>query len=115
VAAIGQTLFVGAEIYSAWMPREADYCVFWGELIDKSGSPTLTVTIYHKNIEDDGDGDAIGTPNNFTLSGTDTIKSLDATAGLKEMVRFKFAVTGTSGDWIHYRMLTPVWYDAATI
>jgi hypothetical protein len=30
-------------------------------------------------------------------------------SGLKELVRFAYVVSGTSGEWTHFRVLPPAW------
>ena len=108
---IGQYLPVGSDVYSPWFPREADNAIFTFETIDKdtASSPDLTVKVYHKNTETAGPG--------AELTAASAFASIDSTkyesgrfTGLKEMVRFKFSVTGS---WVLFRMLQPTWYDTA--
>lgn len=131
---IGQMLMVGANVYSPWFPREADNAIFTVEEIQSTDSGNLTVgltvTIWHKNADEIGEGTEIATTWD-PISGTN-LSSIDVT-GLREMVRFEYTVTGgaaygqttvnTFGDpynldnaevgWVIFRMLEPTWYDKA--
>lgn len=115
-----QILMKGCTVYSPWFPRQADSVRITAELIARSGA-TLKVELFTKNKEDVGDGtnaDSAGSPTNITLSsaGRATTEWLSrSTIGLKEIVRFKFTVTGTYDyDWALFRMLAPVWFDSVS-
>jgi hypothetical protein len=109
MTAFGQTLNAGDTVYSPWFPQQAENCVFRADLIDTTGSPTLTISIFHKNVEDTGDGSS---NSSFAAMSSAGVASKQAT-GLKQLVRFKYAATGTGT--VLFRMLTPVWYDNARV
>ena len=107
---IGQYLPEGADVFSPWFPREADNAWFTFEAIDEGGtSPIFTVEVWHKNTDEPGPGEKNTTATFGTLSGD--YKHANFT-GLREMVRFKFSLTGSSA-WVIFRMLMPSWYDTA--
>lgn len=115
-----QILFKGTTIYSPWFPRQADNARMTAEVVAVSGA-TLKVELFTKNKEDAGDGtnaDSAGTPTNITLSaaGRTTTEWLSrSTIGLKELVRFKFTVTGTNNyDWVLFRMLPAIWFNSVS-
>ena len=126
MTAMGQRLQAGETLYSAWFPRGGDYAVFRAQLIDLAGSgtPEITVTFFHKNKEDAGDGAELapgGSPAEIELGsgvGVGGVVSLDLgnvsgnAAPLKELVRLKFACTG---NWIRFQMLQPAWYSKARV
>ena len=113
-----QVLFRGCIVFSPWYPRGGDNCRQTMEIVHVSGA-TLKVELFTKNKEDAGDGanaDAAGTPVDITsnTAGRTTQEWLSrSTIGLKELVRYKFTVTGTNAfDWVLFRMLTPQWFNS---
>lgn len=103
---IGVTIHKGLTAYSPWFPRMGNAATFAGECIGVSGA-TNTITIQTKN-ESDTDSSATDKTPTVALSsaGVQTARVTD----LKELVRFKYVVTGTNNyDWIHFRMLPPAW------
>jgi len=115
-----QLLFPGAspgtgiKVYSPWFPRQGDSLRATAELVHVNGA-TLKVTVFSKNTEDTGDGtnaDA-GTTITLAAAGRTTAEWTSGTATLKELVRYRFEVTGTLvSDWVLFRMLAPVWFDS---
>ena len=126
MTAIGQRLQADESVYSAWFPRGGDYAVFRAQLIDKagSGSPAITITFFHKNKEDAGDGTVLspgGSTAELQLTNSNSpgdVEAIDlgdfASSGgaLLELVRLKFACTG---NWMRFQMLQPVWYNKARV
>lgn len=121
----GQLLFPGAvpatgiKIYGPWMPKGGDHVRITAECLQVDGA-TLKVELFTKNSEDSGDGtnaDSGGVPTNITLNATGRTTTewySTGTVTLKEMVRYRFTVTGAiQTDWILFRMLAPVWFNAA--
>ena len=118
-----QVIHSGNTVFSPWFPRGGDYLIASADVSDSSSSsPTLTIQVFTKNREDTGDGtDAsatTGTKIDYT-SGATGIQhdewpgGTGASDGIKELVRYKFSVTGgTASDWFLFRMLPPVWFDA---
>lgn len=110
----------GSTVYSPWMGRGGDALTATLELVATSGG-TVTVEVYTKNSDATSNYDGA----NAVTSGTIelSLSSPDRqskdwnpqdptnTVGIKELVRYKIAVTGTSGSWALFRMLAPVWYD----
>jgi len=119
----GQLLFPGSvpatgiKVYSPWFPRQADHLRATLEVVQINGA-TIKVELFTKNSEDVGDGsnaDSGGSPTNISASGTGRTTTewySTGTIGLKEMVRYRFTVTGTEvSDWVLFRMLAPVWFS----
>ena len=108
-----QMLIVNAgsyAVYSPWFPRGGDNLRATLEVVNRSGTPTLTVTVYTKNTEDVGNGTEANTT---TISGGAAGRTVAEWAGVtKQLVRYKFAPTGTAGDWTLFRMLAPIWFDS---
>ncbi|MBK9386022.1 MAG: hypothetical protein IPN34_14520 [Planctomycetes bacterium] len=101
---------VGTKVYSPWFPRQSDNATFQVEVVQRSDNATLKVEAVHKNSEDTGNGTEV-TPAIVAAATAVDIYSAEITA-LKEMVRFKFTVTGTTGEWVLFRMLPTSWYAA---
>ncbi len=103
---IGTTLLklAGTTYYSPAFPRGGPAAVFSIECLQITAT-AVTVTVEHKNIEDTSWASA-GTFSAITVAGTTTADI----SGLKEMVRFSYAITATNSyDGIHFRMLAPAW------
>lgn len=112
----GQLLNKGSAVYSPWMERGGDYVRVSAELIDLGGSGTLKVQVFTKNKEDAGNGSDVDASTFITIAsaGRDTVEWGPGTgSGLKELVRYRISESNNaSGDWIMFRMLTPVWFNA---
>ena len=116
-----QLLFPGAVpatgimVYSPWFPRGADSFRATVDIVQVNGA-TLKIEVFSKNTEDTGDGtnaDA-ATSISSAAAGRSTAEWTSGTATLKELVRYRFKVTGTAvSDWVLFRMLTPVWFNTA--
>lgn len=117
MAAMGQRLQKDETVFSSWFPRGADYAVFRAQLIDRLDTDSdLTIEIFHKNTEDAGNGGQVGSFSLLWNAGeaNGTVKSVDVTDGMKELVRFKYQCTSSSSTgWFRFQMLQPTWYDAA--
>lgn len=119
-----QLLFPGAagaalSFYSPWFPRQADNLRVTVDVVGRVSSQ-LTVRVFTKNNEDTGDGtDAdVGTSIVASATGRASAEWTSGTAGLKEMVRYKYTVqsTGTGAtDWVLFRMLSPVWFNTVKV
>jgi hypothetical protein len=111
----GSSPATGIKVYSPWFPRQGDSLRATAEMVHVNGA-TLKVTVFTKNPEDTGDGtnaDA-GTTITLAAAGRSTAEWTSGTATLKELVRYRFEVTGTLvSDWVLFRMLAPVWFDTA--
>jgi len=108
---IGQTLLEGSNVFSPWLSREADNAIFSYEIIKSGGTPTFTVTVWHKNEEDTGEGDSLTATFSEIVSGSGIYAA--TVTGLKELVRFEYDVTGSPGDYILFRMLESTAYNKA--
>lgn len=107
-------------VYSPWMSRGGDYLQATLNIVAIGGSPTLTVEVFTKNSEDSGDGEssgsqsitgtAVGVSSATWRSGAGGGGSSNAT--LEELVRYRFTISGSAGDWVAFRMVSPVWFDA---
>ncbi|MGE0143367.1 MAG: hypothetical protein AB7I19_17555 [Planctomycetota bacterium] len=118
-----QVLIATGTAYSLdgpWMSRGGDYLQATLNVVAIGGSPTLKVEVRTKNSEDSGDGESSGSEDiTATAVGvlSDTWRSGSGGGGtsnatLKELVRYRFTISGTSGAWVAFRMLPPVWFDA---
>jgi hypothetical protein len=98
-------------VYGPWFSRGGDNAEFAVEVIAMDATDLTTVFVT-KNRDESGDGDAIATrviENTAAGVQRDTVVASDA---MKELVRYKFTVTGASGKWVLFRVLAPVWYDS---
>ena len=111
---IGQTLHYGMNIFTPWMPKPANNAYFSVQLIAVSGTGLdLEFQVQHKNIDQAGDGDAVGSAVTIDgFSGLPKISAQNAT-DLKQLVRLRFKVTGTSDkkEWAHFEVLNPSPYE----
>jgi hypothetical protein len=109
-----QVLFKGCTIYSPWFPRRGDNVRCTID-VDAISGATIEVRLFTKNTEDIGDGTDVDAT--VTLSLAATGRDTDEwPGGLEELVRYKFTVTGTNNyDWVLFRMLPPVWFDAVKV
>ena len=114
---IGHTLVASADsstdYFTPWFPASADNGIFTYEKIH--GNMSLTVTVYHKDMEDPGSAPGSPATSTFTQIGSTTFYEAKC-EGLKELVRFKLQVSsggGESGAYFVYRFLPPVWYSTA--
>lgn len=98
------------EVYSPWFPRRGDNARFTLEIVAKSGSTKLTVALYTKTPDASGDGSTIGSPVDIGSVGR---TEFDSDSEMAQLVRYKFlASSGSTGDWILFRLLPPVWFDS---
>ena len=109
-----QYLFEGTEVYSPWMPRGGDHMRASVDVIKMTGTgtQTLKIQVRTKKLEETSDdGTQVGSDWDRTATG-------DATQefnGVNELVRYEFSYNTTgnaSTDYVLFRMLDPVWYDA---
>ena len=99
------TVMGGASFFSPSFGRGGEAALFSLEVTHKMGtSPSLTVEVDHKNLEDTTWSSA----GSFTAITSTGVKTKDIT-GLKEECRFKFTATGTDGDAFHVIMAAPAW------
>lgn len=118
-----QTLMADSlvEVFTPWFPRGGDHARFMVDVVSLGqsggGVPEITVRIWTKNTEQTGEGaDADATVSIVrTAAGRTTAEWVStSTTGLKELVRYKFAVANTldlGTVWVLFRMLTPVWFN----
>jgi hypothetical protein len=79
------------------------------DVTHKSGSPTMVVTVEHKNV-DETSWSTAGTFSSVTSTG---VATLDVTS-LKEEIRIAFTFSaGSAGDFYHVVVSAPAWraYD----
>ena len=107
MSVIGTTLNAGAVAYSPWFKRGALNAVFSAELISVSAGGTLDVGVEHRNNDETVPSSAGAFPS-IASTGVET----GDLSGLKENVRFVYTSGGASGNWSHFRVLNPAWYDA---
>ena len=92
-------------VYSPSFPRGGLGALFTASTLQKLGSPTLTITVEHKNHDDTtwttaGVFSSISTLNNFTQD----------VSNIKEEVRFAYSTSATN-DWEGFlvNMTAPAW------
>jgi len=114
----GSVPSTGIKVYSPWFARQADSARVTLEVVQINGA-TIVVEVFTKNTEDDGDGlnaDSAGAPTKITANvvGRTTTEWLWAgTISLKEMVRYRYTITGNEvSDWVLFRMVSPAWFDS---
>ena len=99
------TVMGGSPFYSPAFPRGGESALFSLEVTHKMGtSPSLAISIEHKN-EEDTTWSSAGTFDAITTTG---VKSEDIST-LKEELRFAFTPTGTDGDAFHVIVAAPAW------
>ena len=91
------------------------------ECIALSGA-TLTISLYTKRSDEVGNGDPVDTGVSITLNATGkssptewkTVSGLD---GVQQLLRFRYEVPagGNNNDWILFRLLPAVWFDAVAV
>jgi hypothetical protein len=93
-------------VFSPWMQRGGDNVRATVDVIAKNGSAGITVSVYHKNSSETGDGLQSGS----SFQSTSGRVSAEFSS-LKELVRFKFDPGSTTGEWVMFRMLPVIWFD----
>ena len=112
-----QYLPSGATVFSPWFERQGDFLRATADLAQLGSGAQLVVEVFTKNKEDTSDG------TNADSGATTKITLTTATRGttdwgpslspaLKELVRYKYTVTT---NWVLFRMLTPVWFNAVKV
>lgn len=115
-----QLLMAGTTVYSPWFKRGGDILRATLDYIAQTGGNTFTVTVFTKNESDTGDGTDAESGKTIqvttTLGRSTTEWVSTASVGLKELVRYRFAMANTvSTGWAMFRMLPPVWFDAVKV
>lgn len=115
-----QTIFGGTTVYSPWFPRGGDYLRATVEAI-KLTAAGLEVRVFTKKQEDTTSGADVDSSASGKIATTGTTAGQiithewgpDTGNGINELVRYEFKNTASSSsDWILFRMLPPVWFDA---
>lgn len=99
------------EVFSPWFPRAGNNIRVIVDMV-KRESIDLTVELYSKKSDETGNGAVVSGGSMTVSSEGRTIKEY---SGLEDMVRYRFELrgaTGSGGDWVLFRMLSPVWFDA---
>lgn len=112
-------LMKGTTVYSPWFPRQADMLRVTAECVALNGA-TLAVSLYTKNEESTGDGLPVDAGVSIVLSSatrsTAEWKTVVMQEGVKQLLRFKYVVTGsTNNDWVLFRLLPAVWFDSVAV
>ena len=96
----------GNDYYSPEFGRGGLAAVFTVDVTQIVGGPTVTITIEHRNSDEQAFGD-LGT---FAAVTTTGVASVDQT-GCKEILRFKYAFDAgdDATDGIHMLMMAPTW------
>lgn len=102
-----QYLFQGNNVYSPWMPRQGDGIRITVDLV-KNNATNLIVDLFEKDASATGDGAANG---DAPITANSVARFTGEFSPVKELVRYKFSVTGSAGQSVLFRMLAPVWWD----
>ena len=107
-----QLLFNGSTVFGPWFPREQNNVRVTLDVI-VAGGAQIKVELVSKKSEDSGFGTLSGTNITTSSAGRTTTEWLNngCPNALFDLVRYKFTVTGTAGQWILFRMLPMVWFD----
>ena len=112
---IGQSVLAptgGTKYYSPWFPRQGDACTVVIEALRASGAlTTFTCQVQTKNNEDtDSSATSVGSAIAIGTSTTQSVTTMAARSGFKELVRYEYNVVGSSATrWIHFRSNPPIW------
>ena len=104
---VGRTLLAGMTTYSPWFPKPNgmdDLLV--GLSIQVAGGGSITVTVETKNPED---ADSAATTKMTIGSKTTKTVHRGIATDLLQLVRYKYAVTGSGLEFIHFEMMAPSW------
>jgi hypothetical protein len=103
---IGITLMKNASpYYSPTFGRGGLAAEFACDMLLIGSSGTLDIDIEHKNIEDTS-FTLLGSFAQITSTGVEPLPI----AGIKEQIRFKYAVGGANASsFVHFNMLAPAW------
>jgi len=108
MSVVGTTIFKmdGNAYHSPEFPRGGLAATFVMDVMGLIGSPTITVTVQHRN-EDETSFSNAGTFTSITTTG---VKDVDVT-NLKEVVRlqFEFDAGDDSTDGMHFLVMAPSW------
>ena len=115
-------LFYGTTVFSPWFPRQADMLRVVAECVAVNNA-TLVISLYTKNVEDTGDGNPVNEAVEITLNsiGRSSVaewKTVPPEDGVQQLLRFRYSVVGDEGapnDWILFRLLPAVWFDAVSV
>lgn len=104
-----QYLFGGDAVYSPWMPRRGDNVRITLDLISRTGgSSNLRVDVFEKNSEDVGPGTLTG----VEIDTSDIGRTEREHTAMKELVRYRFTGPSTATDYVQFRMISVIWFDA---
>lgn len=107
----GEILYVGVDpaepVYTPWMPVRGDLATYGVEVLQITGSTTLTWAVQTRTRESSTASLAL-TDQTVTSKGVDTAQ---ATADTEELFRYRFS-TGATADltkFVVFRPLQPSW------
>ena len=103
-----QYLPAGVSVLSPWFPRQGDFLKATVDLVSRTGSGEITVEVATKKKEDPGSGTVVA--GQLVSSGIGQDSKQWGPDVLEDLVRYKF--TAPIGNWVLFRMLAPVWFDA---
>ena len=106
---IGQTLMASTstkKFYSGWFSRQGNAATMVVEILHNV-TAGIEVRVQTKNSED-ADGAASYATGSAITATSNAAPVSGRFTGFKELVRFEYAVTDTSG-WVHFRVLNPSW------
>ncbi len=111
-----QLLRTGSTVYSPWFARGGDSATFRCEVV-RNQNGSITVTMVTKNSNETGPGESadsgveiVGTTTQIYAATINGNIDGPTDVGFKELVRYKFQVTG-DGGYVLFRMLPLVWFD----
>jgi hypothetical protein len=102
----------GTVVFSPWVPREGDNMALVFE-VTAAHNADFTVEVFQRDADDAGDGTAYPAQS-YQVTGTG--RELQFWLGLKEVVRFKIALTPNNDQemaWGLFRFIKPAWFETA--
>lgn len=99
----------GTEVLSVWTDRRGDLLICTLDVVEIEGAE-ITVEMYTKKAEDAGNGTLVG--GSYTASTTGRFTFESGPSDFNDLVRYRFTVVGTTSEWVLFRMLSMVWFDA---
>lgn len=120
-----QTLSTASSVtvFGPWIQRGGDYGAHTLDVTALSGtSAELVVRVFHKNLDEAGDGGDVDTSTKITInSGTSQritvtwpVQTVTGSLlGYKQLVRYKYTFTSSGAGSVSFRMLDTIWFDNA--
>ena len=98
----------GATYFGPWVPRQGNGFLATIQVLFASAGFSVVVEVQTKNEEDNDSVSSIVSLGTMTATATGLTQA--KFTGCKELMRYKYSVTGTGSlQWLHMRMNPPIW------